>query len=176
MLIAVGSQNPVKIEATRIGTAQAFDVEEIVVVGVGVESGVSAQPMGDDETITGAAERALAALDAMPEATYGIGLEGGVVSVRGGLFTCAWCVVADRTGKMGLASTGRFQLPPAVSELVRAGKELGEADDMVFGRSNSKQNEGACGILTHGKLVRAQFYSPAVLLACIRFINQEYFD
>jgi non-canonical (house-cleaning) NTP pyrophosphatase len=27
--------------------------------------------------------------------------------------------------------------PPAVAELIREGKELGEADDPVFGRSNS---------------------------------------
>lgn len=186
LLIAVGSQNPVKLEAARIGATQALSLpdangqmriqpSDIDIIGSIVESGVRAQPIGDDECITGAAQRAIAALEAVPGAEYGIGLEGGVVSVRGGLFACAWCVVVDGWGKTGMASTGRFQLPPRVVELVQQGMELGEADDLVFGRSDSKMHEGACGILTHGRLIRSQFYSPAVLLAFIRFMNEAIF-
>ncbi len=180
MLLAVGSQNPVKLEAARIGAAQALSRPDLTdnvfdVIGTLVESGVRAQPIGDDECITGAAQRAIAALEAVPGAEFGIGLEGGVVAVRGGLFACAWCVVVDGWGKTGMASTGRFQLPPRVAELVHQGMELGEADDLVFGRNDSKLHEGACGILTHGKMIRSQFYSPAVLLAFIRFMNGAIF-
>ena len=57
-------------------------------------------------------------------------------------------------------------------KLVRAGTELGHADDLVHGRSNSKQTTGSIGILTHGKYVRAQFYTPAVMMAFIRFVNE----
>ena len=76
----------------------------------------------------------------------------------------------------GVASTGNFQLPPRVAELVRGGMELGEADDAVFGRTNSKQNEGAVGILTHGRLTRAAFYAPAVLLALVKFLNPAHYE
>ena len=170
-LFIVGSANPVKLQAVREGAAAFFDSVEVM--GVSVPSGVRAQPIGDEETIAGATARARASLEARPEAHFGVGLEGGVVDLREGLFACAWCVIADRAGGQGMACSGRFQLPPQVAEMVRGGMELGEADDRVFGRVNSKQNEGAVGILTHGVLTRAQFYSAAVMLALVKFVNGE---
>jgi inosine/xanthosine triphosphatase len=170
-LFAVGSANPIKLQAVREGAAAFFGSVEVS--GLRVESGVRAQPFGDEEMIAGASARAQAALDACPRASYGVGLEGGVVELREGMFACAWCAVVGRNGGFGVACTGRFQLPPRVAELVRGGMELGEADDAVFGRVNSKQNEGAVGILTHGTLTRAQFYASAVMLALVRFVNGE---
>jgi inosine/xanthosine triphosphatase len=166
---AVGSTNPVKLQAVRQGAAAFYDPLEVT--GLSVPSGVSVQPIGDEETIAGAVTRARAVLSAQPEAHFGVGLEGGVVDLPAGLFACAWCACVDRRGTLGVASTGRFQLPPQVADLVRSGVELGIADDRVFGRVNSKQDEGAVGILTHGVLARAQFYAPAVMLALLKFVN-----
>jgi inosine/xanthosine triphosphatase len=173
-IFAVGSLNPIKLQAVREGAAALFgDVE---VSAVAVASGVSAQPVGDEEMIAGATRRAQAAFSASANAGYGVGLEGGVVELREGMFACAWCAVAGPNGIVGVASTGQFQLPPKVAELVRGGMELGDADDVVFGRTNSKQNEGAVGILTHGQLTRAQFYTPAVMLALVKFVNPGVYE
>ena len=170
-LFAVGSLNPIKLQAVRTGAEQLFS--DVEVTAFSVPSGVGAQPFGDEEMIAGADQRARCALQAA-NAAFGVGLEGGVLELREGMFACAWCVVVRQDGATGLASTGRFLLPPRVAELVRGGMELGPADDVVFGRSNSKQNEGAVGILTHGRLNRAQFYAPAVMLALIKFVNAEF--
>lgn len=142
-------------------------------VGVEVASGVAAQPLGDEETMRGAVNRAQAALAAGPaEAELGVGLEGGVVEIGGALYCCAWCAVVDRAGRVGLASTGRCELPPRIAELIlRDGMELGEANDLVFGRVNSKHGEGAVGILTGGRIDRAAFYAPAVTMAMVRFLT-----
>jgi len=56
--------------------------------------------------------------------------------------------------------------------LIRQGKELGEADDIVFGRSNSKQENGAVGLLTDNAIDRAQLYEHAMILALIPFKNE----
>ena len=170
----VGSTNPVKVQAVRDGATTMLG--EITVLSVDVPSGVSAQPIGDDEMIAGAINRANAALRTDGAATFGVGLEGGVVDRAEGLFASAWCVVVHTDGRTGLASTGHFQLPPKVAELVRGGMELGHADDIVFGKTNSKQSTGSIGILTHGKYNRAQFYAPAVMMALIRFVNPELFQ
>ena len=169
----VGSLNPIKLEALRAGVTQMFAAADVRAMAA--PSGVSAQPVGDEEMIAGAAQRAQYVLQALPDTDYGVGLEGGVLELKEGMFACAWCVVAHRSGDVGLASTGRFLLPPRVAELVRGGMELGHADGVVFGRANSKQAEGAVGILTHGRLNRAQFYTPAVLLALVRFVNVEHY-
>jgi non-canonical (house-cleaning) NTP pyrophosphatase len=49
--------------------------------------------------------------------------------------------------------------------------ELGHADDLVFNKSNSKQENGAVGILTENVIDRAEFYKQAVILALIPFKN-----
>jgi len=66
-----------------------------------------------------------------------------------------------------------FVLPAQVARLVCSGLELGEADDQVFGTQNSKQQNGAVGLLTHDALKRAEFYAQAVQLALIPFINPQ---
>ena len=173
-LVAVGSSNPVKIAAAREGFIDLFGSVEVI--GVDAASEVRPQPLGDEETIRGAANRANSALATVPDAKFAVGLEGGVVEVGGSLYCCAWCAVTDRSGRVGLASTGRCELPPPVAELIRNGMELGEADDIVFGRVNSKQGEGAVGLLTRGRIDRTSFYAPAVTMALVRFLNAEVFE
>jgi inosine/xanthosine triphosphatase len=134
--------------------------------------------MTSQETLQGAINRALAAQLLMPGADYWVGIEGGVQPAPEGALTpgelCAfaWVVVIGANG-MGKGRTGLFFLPPRVAELVRQGKELGEADDIVFGRTNSKQENGAVGLLTGDALDRAGFYEQAVVLALIPFRNPE---
>ena len=63
-----------------------------------------------------------------------------------------------------------------MSDLVRAGKELGEADDIVFGRRNSKQKEGALGLLTGKVIDRRELYEHAILLALVPFKSSELYS
>ncbi|MEM6529629.1 MAG: DUF84 family protein, partial [Chloroflexota bacterium] len=57
---------------------------------------------------------------------------------------------------------------------VRGGMELGDADDIVFGRSNSKQQTGSVGLLTGDALTRETYYLHAVVLALIPFKNPAF--
>jgi len=85
-------------------------------------------------------------------------------------------VIVDRAGRAGCGQTGRFLLPEGVARLVRAGLELGEADDRFFGRENSKQQEGAIGLLSNRKLDRLQLYKQGVIFALLRFVNAEFYE
>ena len=89
----------------------------------------------------------------------------------------AWVVVKTKENRFGKGRTGTFFLPPRVAELIKQGKELGDADDIVFGRTNSKQENGAVGILTDNVVDRAKYYTEAVVLALIPFKNKQlYFN
>jgi inosine/xanthosine triphosphatase len=169
LLFAVASSNPVKLAAVRIGAEQVFDAVQVIPAQGG--SHVADQPVGDEETRRGALNRALGALTDQPEADYGVGIEGGVVEDLDGLYTIAWCAVVNRADERGFASAGNFLLPPAVAALVRQGVELGHADDIVFGRQNSKHADGAIGVLTGGRVTRTDYYAPMVTRALVRFIN-----
>ncbi|EOZ91989.1 Inosine/xanthosine triphosphatase [Indibacter alkaliphilus LW1] len=171
-LVIVGSKNPVKISCTDAGFHQAF-AGAFLVEGLNVDSGVSAQPKGDEETLQGAINRAKNSKAVFPEADFWVGIEGGVDSINGEMHAFAWIVVVDSFDNLGKSKTSTFILPPAVAELVESGLELGEADDKVFDRENSKQGNGAVGILTSGALDRKEYYQQAVVLALIPFINTD---
>lgn len=170
--IVVASRNPVKIAAAKAGCARALgDEAELEMLPVEVASGVPDQPMSDQETRRGAGQRALAAQSASPDADFWLGLEGGIEDDGDKMWAFAW-IAARWPGGQGEARTAAFALPEAVAELVRQGVELGEADDRVFGRRNSKQQGGAVGLLTGGRLDRAALYEPAVVLALIPYLAQ----
>jgi non-canonical (house-cleaning) NTP pyrophosphatase len=84
----------------------------------------------------------------------------------------AWIVVISEK-QIGRGQTGTFFLPEPVARLVRQGKELGEANDLVFHRSNSKQNDGAIGLLTGNVIDRARLYEHGVIMALVAFKNPE---
>lgn len=167
--IVVASKNPVKLDAVKEGLA-AFIPEELEIIGVSVESGVSDQPMSDAETLNGAVNRVNAALEQFPSHDYYVGLEGGVEQTISGLMAFAWMVISNGE-KIGKARTASFFLPPEVAKLVHGGMELGHADDVVFRKNNSKQQNGAIGLLTADVITRHSLYVPAVQMAFIPFLN-----
>ena len=171
--VVVASTNPVKINTAQIGFSQMFPEFQFDFSGVSVLSDVADQPMGAEETLNGARNRAENAKKAEPDADYWVGIEGGLDEREGKFEAFAWMVVENKGGKVGMGRTGSFFLPPKVAELIRQGKELGEADDIVFGMKNSKQSNGAVGILTGDVLTRTTFYVPALILALIPFKNKE---
>ena len=172
MKIVVASKNPVKLKAAGEGFKKMFPEKTFEAVGVSVPSGVSDQPRSDKEALEGATNRAQNARAAMPEADFWVGLEGGVEEREQGMISVGWTVVIGKDGKIGRGKNGSFFLPHRVAELIRQGKELGEADDIVFGRTNSKQANGAVGLLTGDVIDRAILYTEGMILALIPFKNE----
>lgn len=170
--VVVASTNPVKIEAVRLGFVTWLTEDEIIVTGVDVPSGISNQPMTDSETYLGASNRVNSAMQALPDADFWVGIEGGVEELPDGMAAYAWIIVRSKT-RTGVARSAAFFLPKAVSELVRQGIELGEADDFVFSRINSKRANGAIGLLTDDRVTRTHLYSHAVLLALAPVLNSD---
>ncbi len=167
--IIVASANPVKIAAVRLAFEQVFPERGWRVRGEPMPSGVGDQPHTDAETLQGAENRATAAMRAFPNAAFWVGIEGGVHPLGEDMLSFAWVVVRGHNGTVGKARSGSFLLPPKVVELVNAGYELGDADDIVFGQFNSKQKMGAVGLLTGGAIDRTALYEHAVTLALIPF-------
>lgn len=169
-VVVIASNNPVKVRAVKIGFERMFPGEPFEFQTVSVSSGVSNQPFTDEETFRGACNRSENAMEVSLQADYWVGVEGGVEALDEEISAFAWIVIRSRDA-LGKGRTGTFFLPPAVTELIHQGKELGEADDIVFGRSNSKQENGAVGLLSGNVIDRAQLYEQAVILALIPFKN-----
>ena len=175
MRIAIGSKNQIKIDAVRLAFRTVWPEELFIFEGAEVLSGVSSQPMSDRESICGAQNRAYRARDLL-NADFGVGLEGGLQEIDGCYFDCGWVVIVDRSGHEGIGSTIRILTPPRMLSLIRNGMELGEANDKIFGRKNSKQAEGHFGLMTKNAITRTMGYRDGVISALSQFIHRSLFE
>ena len=171
--IAVASLNPVKIEAVKAGFQRMFPGVLRTIEGVNMpELSLPSQPLTDAETLYGAEVRAKAVRDIRPGCDTWIGIEGGIDTIAYDTMICfAWAVIIEEGGIIGKARSGSFMIPAEVARLIRSGLELGDADDQVFGKSNSKQINGALGLLTNDVMSRTSLYTDMIAMALIPFKN-----
>ncbi len=171
--IIVASTNPVKVTATKIAFEKMFPSESFVIEGVSVSSDVSAQPMTTEEAVRGARNRVTNAKTHSPEADFWVGIEGGVDELDGEMWEAAWTVIMSADGRIGKGRSVTFFLPPEITALIKEGKELGDAADIVFKKNNSKQINGTIGLLTDDVIDRTQFCADGVCVALVPFKNPE---
>lgn len=164
MLLAVGSRNPVKVEATRLGFVTFWPDLVWTVTACTSPSGVRDQPMSDEEARDGAMSRAYHALHTTT-ADFGVGLEGGLHKHGAHWFNSGWVVVVAKSGLVGVATTIRMAVPARLMEHVERGCELGVACDLVFDAKNSKQDAGHYGLMTAGLIDRTSAFRDAVVAA-----------
>ena len=172
MKIAVSSKNPVKIDSVHSAFEKVFPDKRFTILSAKVPSNVSDQPMSNKETLQGAENRAGEIYKLYPQADYHIGIEGGVNFTEDKTEAFAWIVI-KQGNKISKAQTSTFELPHRITELLKRGYELGEADDIVFEENNSKQKNGAVGLLTNNIVTRKELYEQAVILALIPHINSK---
>lgn len=172
MNIAVGSGNPVKRRAVERAYPHAS------VAAIPVDSGVSEQPVGHEETIAGAVTRAHRALES-GEYDLGVGIEGGVAAHPTGdgeedaLYLIMWSAVTDGE-RVGRGAGPTFLLPDRIADRIRDGEELGPVMDEVLGTDDIAKNEGAAGAFTGGRLTRTDALESAVTAALSPFRSDLY--
>jgi len=172
MKIAVGSSNPAKLKAVRIVVSKFFPKAKIV--GVNVDSNVVNQPMSDKESIKGAVNRARNA-QIISKADFGLGMEGGMNKIGSKWFECGWAAVIDKNGRIGLGSSGRFEVSQTTIKQINSGKELGEILDEITSKKGLSKKGGMMGVITKGHLSRKLAYSHGVFFAFAPFISDKKF-
>ena len=172
MKIIIASSNPIKINATKLAFEQMFPDHLFQFEGVSISSDISDQPMSNNETLKGAMNRSNNAKLECMDADYWIGIEGGVEKKGNEMQVFAWIYIQSKE-MVGKARTATFNLPKKIIELIDSGMELGDADDIIFNRRNSKQKNGAVGILTKDLIDREKYYTHAIIMALIPFKNMD---
>ena len=169
MKIKVGTHNPLKVRATRNVMEKIYT--NVDVEGIEVDSGVSDQPIGLDETIQGAVNRAR---NAFLDADLSVGIESGLLAAPHsitGYLDLQWCAIYDGE-RVTLGVSAGFEYPPVVVEEVLKGQEVGEVMDEVTGVEKLGQKTGAVSILTKGLLDRTENTEQCVLMAMIPRMNK----
>ena len=196
-LVRVGTLNPAKLGAVRSAIESIADRSDgIAIVGLDVSSGVPNQPVGWNEIVAGARNRARAALASGPCA-LAVGIEDGLVELPNGaegsaIFNigCAWVTDGERDGSgfsAGFAYPGAC-LAPAVYDREPIGSlfdalwrtrkgQLEEPDRSSSGpESPSGRQGGNIGQLTQGRLDRSAYGAQAILCALVPFLHSDLYD
>lgn len=175
MKVAVGSKNPVKVNAVKLAFETIWPGEVWEVTGVDIKSGVSDQPMSIKESIQGARTRAKRSLELL-HAEFGVGLEGGIFHEGEFYFDGGWAVIRDTKRREGIGATAQIPVPPVMLRLILEGKELGEVCDIVFKQQNTKHGDGHFGLMTKNAITRTEGYKDGIIMALTRFIHPELFE
>lgn len=160
MKVGIGSKNLAKIQAVET-TFQELGINAEF-LPIAAPSGVSAMPFSDDETITGAKNRAEYCLEVNEELDIGIGLEGGVTETSFGLCLVNWGALSVREKETIIAGGARIILPDKISERLRMGEELGIVIEDYSTKQNIRHHDGAIGIFTNGLIKRDAMFSHII--------------
>ena len=182
--VRVGSRNEPKIAAVR--GAMAAYAPSVEVCGVAVDSGVSEQPVGFEEIVQGARNRAAAA-QRSGDCDLAVGIEDGLVALPAGAATAGvphlniGCAAVSDGQRVSFGFSSAFAYPlgvttPAVSDR----SPIGELFDAFWrerrGESQrlpSAPTSGNVGKLTAGALPRTEYARHAVLCALVMFVNPD---
>jgi inosine/xanthosine triphosphatase len=172
--VIVGSTNNAKLEAARHAFRRCFG--RVKVVGLEVDSAVSAQPLGE-ECFLGARNRALAARSHAAarslDVDYCLGIEGGLLKLRETWFGVSVVCVVDRHGRESYGTTPMFEMPDSIVQSVLEGRELGDIMGEVSGEPDIRRTMGAVGFLTKGMLTRRSMYEDGIIAALAPFLSAD---
>ena len=194
--IRVGTQNPAKLGAVEDAFRPfARDGVALELVPVGVASGVAEQPVGWNEIVGGARNRARAAFES-GDCALAVGIEDGLVRLAdepesdtfyAAFYNvgCAWLTDGEREGH-GFSSA--FAYPPGCLEpAVRDQAPIGELFDELWQTHRagslgpakavaSGRQGGNIGMLTNNRLDRSAYGAQAVICALVRFLHTDLYD
>jgi inosine/xanthosine triphosphatase len=182
--VRVGSVNEPKLAAVR--SAIGAYAPDAKIEGVAVASGVLEQPVGFEEIILGARNRAAGAVSGS-SCDLGIGIEDGLVPLPtvGPAGEVAHlnigCVAITDGERTSIGFSSAFGYPPECSiPAVRDREPIGAAFDRLWeahrGDSAVKPSAlstGNIGRLSNGMLPRAEYARHGVLCALVAFVQPD---
>ncbi len=168
MKFFVGSTNPVKINAVKLAVSEKFP--QVEVISADSVSGVNGQPLSDAETQQGAINRAryvreIGSKQFPDEEIIGVGLEGGVTTIDGQLWSTVWVAVVDQNNQLYLSNGARFPVPTIIADRIKQGEEMGPVVNKIVGGHNIRQKEGMIGVITKNFVHRTEEYTSIAKMA-----------
>ncbi|MGQ9719898.1 MAG: inosine/xanthosine triphosphatase [Candidatus Jordarchaeum sp.] len=178
-VVAVGSENPVKISAVKNVMKKLLG--NIKIHGVKVSSSTPPQPIGVSQTLKGALDRAINALNKVENADLGVGIEAGLIDIIFGEETryldFQYCVIVDKHGRKTIGVGPGFEYPPIVNQKVmKENFEVGEVMEKITGIEKLGEKMGAIGFLSHGLISRTKLTEFSVIMAMLPRINSKLYS
>ena len=175
MKVAIGTRNPAKLAGIERAFRSTYVHVEFECLDA--ESGVRADPKGEEELRTGALNRARRALE-KTGAELSVGAEGGTRSDDSGTYILGCVVIIDKSGRIGTGFSAQVQIPKEVEAMLNKGIPLAEAVAAVSGSEKERVrfDLGSNGILTKGLYIRKKEFDDATTCALARFKSPEFYE
>lgn len=167
MKISLGTTSELKIRAVKCAFAK-FEIDEEL-FPVEVVSGVSKQPFGFQEIITGSRNRASSALMEM-DADLSIGIENGIVEIEGNFYDLAGICIIEKNKSESLNFSAGMPVPEwAIAEIKANDSELG----LITQRLSHGADKDPMNYFSNGKIKREEVLSQAIILALAQIFNKN---
>lgn len=162
-VVSVGSLNPIKTSAVEEGMKKT--IGNVLISPVNIESGVSNQPKGFDETFNGAYNRAKGAFEKV-NSVFGVGIEAGMIKIGEKHLDIHVCVVYDGLNYTVGTSQG-FQIPSDLVQKMDEGIECSKIAEEIYGVKDIGKKNGIIGYLTDDNILRENLCIESVIMAMI---------
>jgi inosine/xanthosine triphosphatase len=174
MLVAIGSTNPAKVQGTSRVLAKLMPGTEIRQVDTS-SSITRLQPVGLDQKLHGAVDRARFALSAVKKADLGIGIEAGIFALASdaGHLNLQLAAIVDDAGRLSVGSSAGFPLPPLfVEKMLEEDKEL-DSYSRELTNAHVREEDGIVYHVTKGSMSRVEMSEQCVRMALVPWLNRE---
>ena len=171
-LVAIGSRNPAKTRGARSVFSEFFP--GCAFVEVDTSSVVRAQPIGIEQVLSGASERAKFALS-RSSGNFGVGIEAGILSIAPREhINLQMAVIVDDQGRSGTGLSCGFLIPDRFIERMRKeGMELDSYSHELTGAEKIREEEGIVYHVSKGRVSRLQMTEQCVSMALIPWLNRK---
>jgi len=183
--LVIGSNNPVKIEATKLGFKFLFPDKSLKIFNYKVDSGVDDQPIGIENIIAGAINRIKNAKhnfskeysNINEDQIYYVGIESGIskIDVVMSKYLDFQFAAICHNNIITLGCGSAFEYPKFVIEKILSGEEneIGNLFEKLSQQQNIKYKQGAIGFLSSGKLNRVDILKNAIIMALIPYFRKD---
>lgn len=177
MRVCAGTRNPSKLEGIKQAFREAFKVEDVELVSL-ESTNLKPQPIGLDEILEGALRRVHASLS-RTDCDFYVGVEAGIIEVMPNTYVDVQAtIVRDLKGRQAVGFSPGFQVPDKLVRLIIRNevKELEEAVAKTYNIADIGEREGIIHLLSKGLLNRTYLTRLSVLMALLRWVNEEAYN
>ncbi|MEH6892684.1 inosine/xanthosine triphosphatase [Bacillus sp. JJ864] len=173
MKVVLTSTNQAKMKAVSDVFSHVFD-ENIEIIPISVDSGVSETPTNDGEAIIGCRKRIENAN--VSDFDYIVSMEGLIQSFNYGTFVYGIVVIYDKeNGHEAIGCSAKVRLPDKLAQAINSEKKLSDLVLEMYSPDKTKELSliGTNGVITNGIFNRVDEFDGALRSALGYLINKE---
>ena len=145
-----------------------FKLDKYLIKEFDVDPGIVGQPLDEETILKGATNRAKRALELGNFNGLGLGLEGGLTTIKNKEKYYLFCVAVIKSpSKTFIGTSGKLSLPDDISNSIKLGEEFG---GLIRKKVNSLNNVNS---YYNELLLRKQSFSQAINNVFFNYLNKK---